>query len=213
MLVLRLKHGDQNTSVVLQFCFCFSFFLLLLFLFHFIRNWRNKWWVTRLRNNRRLEVSSPAVLWVITKGSRPRGLFNTVQELCESRGGRPGLSVLTSLLVSMDVKLYWTMLRHWSQLVPNNYVNRHPRTISNTTTGFFNADFSWETSLWGPRFQMVVGGGGGGTWREVGAISNANHNQNDSCIKMSSDESHFKCFIHCEGQGQKTVSINHNFPF
>ena len=29
-----------------------------------------------------------------------------VQELCESRGGRPKLSVLTSLLVSVDVKLY-----------------------------------------------------------------------------------------------------------
>ena len=29
-----------------------------------------------------------------------------VWELCESRGGRPGLSVLTSLLVSVDVKLY-----------------------------------------------------------------------------------------------------------
>ena len=29
-----------------------------------------------------------------------------VQELCESRGGRPGLSVLTSLPVSMDVKNY-----------------------------------------------------------------------------------------------------------
>ena len=28
-----------------------------------------------------------------------------VQELCESRGGRPGLSVLTSLLVSVDVKI------------------------------------------------------------------------------------------------------------
>ena len=28
------------------------------------------------------------------------------QELCESRGGRPGLSVLTSLMVSVDVKLY-----------------------------------------------------------------------------------------------------------
>ena len=42
-----------------------------------------------------------------------------VQELCESRGGRPGLSVLTSLLVSVDVKFYWTVLRHWSQLVPN----------------------------------------------------------------------------------------------
>ena len=31
---------------------------------------------------------------------------NIVQELCESRGGRPGLSVLTSLLVSVDVKNY-----------------------------------------------------------------------------------------------------------
>ena len=29
-----------------------------------------------------------------------------VQELCESRGGRPGLSVLTSFLVSVDLKLY-----------------------------------------------------------------------------------------------------------
>ena len=28
-----------------------------------------------------------------------------VEELCESRGGRPGLSVLTSLMVSVDVKL------------------------------------------------------------------------------------------------------------
>ena len=32
--------------------------------------------------------------------------INIVQELCESRGGRPGLSVLTSLPVSVDVKLY-----------------------------------------------------------------------------------------------------------
>ena len=29
-----------------------------------------------------------------------------VQELCESRGECPGLSVLTSLLVSVDVKIY-----------------------------------------------------------------------------------------------------------
>ena len=29
-----------------------------------------------------------------------------VQELCESRGGHPGLSVLTSLPVSVDVKIY-----------------------------------------------------------------------------------------------------------
>ena len=29
-----------------------------------------------------------------------------VQELCESRGGRPGLSELMSLTVSVDVKQY-----------------------------------------------------------------------------------------------------------
>ena len=31
-------------------------------------------------------------------------IVNRVQELCESRGGRPGLSVLMSLTVSVDVK-------------------------------------------------------------------------------------------------------------
>ena len=31
-------------------------------------------------------------------------LANRVQELCESRGGRPGLPVLISLMVSVDVK-------------------------------------------------------------------------------------------------------------
>ena len=42
-----------------------------------------------------------------------------VQELCESRGGRPGLSVLMSLTVSLDAKQHWTILRHWSQFVSN----------------------------------------------------------------------------------------------
>ena len=37
-----------------------------------------------------------------------------VQELCESRDGRPGIYVLMSLTVSVDEKL-----RHWSQFVPN----------------------------------------------------------------------------------------------
>ena len=32
--------------------------------------------------------------------------LNIVQQLCESRGGRPELSVLKSLLVSVDVKNY-----------------------------------------------------------------------------------------------------------
>ena len=31
------------------------------------------------------------------------------------------------------------------------------------------------------------------------------HHQNDSCIKMGSDESHSEVFIDCEGQSHKTV--------
>ena len=37
---------------------------------------------------------------------RGSGAGDIVQELCESRGGRPELSVLTSLLVSVDVTNY-----------------------------------------------------------------------------------------------------------
>ena len=41
-----------------------------------------------------------------TDVSMPHYRLVIVQELCESQGGRPGLSVLMSLLVSVDVKLY-----------------------------------------------------------------------------------------------------------
>ena len=75
-----------------------------------------------------------------------------VQELCESQGGCPGLSVLMSLTVYVDVKQHWTMLRHWSQFVSNTStdirgheallhhhqkvcdVNGHPRTWSSTSS-------------------------------------------------------------------------------
>ena len=42
----------------------------------------------------------------LPSSSQPKLLDIIVQELCESRGGRPELSVLTSLLVSVDVKNY-----------------------------------------------------------------------------------------------------------
>ena len=45
-----------------------------------------------------------SVLFISKKGMAFS--VSIVQELCESRGGRPGLSVLTSLLVSVDVKLH-----------------------------------------------------------------------------------------------------------
>ena len=58
-------------------------------------------------------------------------VFRCQLTYCERRGGRPGLSVLTSLLVSVDLKLYWIVLRHWSQLVPNmsNDIWGHQATL------------------------------------------------------------------------------------
>ena len=43
---------------------------------------------------------------VDVKQHESKASAHIVQELCESRGGRPGLSALTSLLVSVDVKIY-----------------------------------------------------------------------------------------------------------
>ena len=66
----------------------------------------------------RCDVPSPFVRALIGSGQgwsvSARTLYSgqymvasfIVLELCESRGGRPGLSVLTSLLVSVDVKFY-----------------------------------------------------------------------------------------------------------
>ena len=39
------------------------------------------------------------------------------------------------------------------------------------------------------------------------------HCQNDFCIKMGSNESHFNVSVGSDGQSHKTVSTNHNlFP-
>ena len=35
------------------------------------------------------------------------------------------------------------------------------------------------------------------------------HHQNDSCIKMGSDERHFNVSVGSDGQSHKTVSTNH----
>ena len=53
-----------------------------------------------IRSHATLTVNSVTILMINTLKT------DIVQELCESRGGRPGLSILTSLLVSVDVKLY-----------------------------------------------------------------------------------------------------------
>ena len=58
------------------------------------------------------------------------------------------------------------------------------------------------------------GEGGKGVWRwGLGGIIYLSlhcHHQNDSCIKMGSDDSHFNVSVGSDGQSHKTVSTNHN---
>ena len=53
------------------------------------------------------------------------------------------------------------------------------------------------------------GYGGGGRGRLYTYRYTVTH-QNDSCIKMGSDESHFNVSVGSDGQSHKTVSTNHN---
>ena len=46
--------------------------------------------------------------------------------------------------------------------------------------------------------------------REIIYLSLHCHHQNDSCIKMGSDESHFNVSVKSDGQSHRTVSTNHN---
>ena len=55
---------------------------------------------------------------------------------------------------------------------------------------------------------MGVGWRGGK--REIIYISLHCHHQNDFCVKMGSDESHFNVSVGNDGQSYKTLSTNHN---
>ena len=46
--------------------------------------------------------------------------------------------------------------------------------------------------------------------REIIYLSLHCHHQNDSCIKMDSDESRFNVSVGCDGQSHKTVFTNHD---
>ena len=50
-----------------------------------------------------------------------------------------------------------------------------------------------------------------GWGREIIYLSQHCHHQNDSCIKMGSDESHFNVSVGGDGQSQKTVSTSQTF--
>ena len=46
--------------------------------------------------------------------------------------------------------------------------------------------------------------------REIIYLTLHCHHQNDSCIKMGSDESHFNVSVGRDGQSHRTVFTNHN---
>ena len=67
-----------------------------------------------------------------------------------------------------------------------------------------------RTAYWG-RGEGGGRGYGGGGEREINIyLSQHCHHQNDFCIKMRSDESHFNVSVGSDGQIHKTVSKNHN---
>ena len=53
------------------------------------------------------------------------------------------------------------------------------------------------------------GWGGGGRGRLCTNRYTVISDQNDSCIKMGSDESHFNVSVGSDGQSHRTVSTNH----
>ena len=75
----------------------------------------------------------------------------------------------------------------------------------------FNAESSRERYWPGPRSQEVGRGGGKGGGRGDYILSLHRHHQNDSCVKMGSDESHFNVPLIVRGKLTKAVPINHNF--
>ena len=63
----------------------------------------------------------------------------------------------------------------------------------------------------GQRWGGGGGGGGGGGERQNIYLSLHCHHQNDSCIKVSSDESHFNVSLIVRDNATKTASADHNF--
>ena len=57
---------------------------------------------------------------------------------------------------------------------------------------------------------MGAGGGGGTEVEEEGDYASIGHHQNDSCIKMGNNKSHFNVLLIVRGRSHKTVSTNHN---
>ena len=78
----------------------------------------------------------------------------------KKRVGRPGLSVLMSLTVSVDVKEHLTMLRHSSQFVPNMSVTgirgHEARSTSSAFLSKLRSCVKVEVAVLGSPFLIVI---------------------------------------------------------
>ena len=123
-----------------------------------------------------------------------------VPELCENRGGRPGLPVLMSLMVMVSVyeKQHWTMLTHWSQFVPNNsnMSTQHPRTLSSTSSLCCSFSAGFLCNLKSSMLPLVIN-----TWPCTNAMEKgkfytvSSYDQNDCdilCVKNT--DKHYTLF-------------------
>ena len=114
----RLPHSSGLLTVLLSFCFCPQYPSALLYVhrnhFRFIRGEDRpltRVFPSRMSTSTSTQLPSSGLLTVLLSFCfypyYPSVLLyvHIVRELCESRGGRPGLSVLPSLLASVDVKI------------------------------------------------------------------------------------------------------------
>ena len=111
----------------------------------------------------------------------------TFEERGEPKRNRTEVLLLTSLTPYCLAKP-----AHWSECLP--------WCLSSTETERLIRD--------GEKGEVIRGGGGG----EIIYLSLHCHHQDDSCIEMGSDESHFNVSVGSGGQSHnyKTVSTNHN---
>ena len=85
------------------------------------------------------------------------------------------------------------------------------------TTNFEKRRSRSEVPLLSETMRLIMlgtGRRGEGVWRwgrkEIIYLSLHCHHQNDFCIKMGSDESHFNVSVGSDGQSYRTTSTNHN---
>ena len=121
------------------------------------------------------------------------------------------LFVLMSLMVSVDVKQYWTVLRHWSQFVPNmsTDIRGHEALLHLAFFfSFFLFLFQSSGAVWMSRWpswttceDLTTKGGGGGGGGRAGIVSGS--------LRLTQTRS--RCCIHILHRGNSIRGVCRNW--